>query len=146
MLYLLNKYLVLIVLQGGRQNLSKYSTNGSITSHCTVPTDCPDLLNRSFSSARYNNWYSNSGTHCTSLSNGCSSMQHRMLTSSHCQCGMNRCCHSNNYSNRAKIENGHGRLHKSLSFAFQTPMMLNDGYRTYHGTPNYATTGRMHSR
>lgn len=50
---------------GGRQNLSKYSANGSITSHFTVPTtDCPDLLNRSFSS-RYNNWYS-SGTQCTS--------------------------------------------------------------------------------
>lgn len=51
---------------GGRQNVSKYSANGSITSHFTVPSnDCPDLLNRSFSS-RYNNWYSNSGTQCTS--------------------------------------------------------------------------------
>lgn len=50
---------------GGRQNVSKYSANGSITSHYTMPTtDCQDLLNRSFSS-RYNNWYS-SGTQCTS--------------------------------------------------------------------------------
>lgn len=53
---------------GGRQNVSKYSANGSITSHYTVPTtDCPDLLNRSFSS-RYNNWYSSGTqqTQCTS--------------------------------------------------------------------------------
>lgn len=52
---------------GGRQNVSKYSANGSITSHYTVPTtDCPDLLNRSFSS-RYNNWYSSgTQTQCTS--------------------------------------------------------------------------------
>lgn len=52
---------------GGRQNVSKYSANGSITSHYTVPTtDCPDILNRSFSS-RYNNWYSSgTQTQCTS--------------------------------------------------------------------------------
>ncbi|XP_031623034.1 monocarboxylate transporter 1-like [Contarinia nasturtii] len=131
---------------GGRQNLSKYSANGSITSHYTVPTtDCPDLLNRSFSS-RYNNWYS-SGTQCTScVSNGCSSFRHRVsFTPTHQQYGMNRCCHSNHCVNRIPAENGHGRLHKSLSFAFQTPMMWNDGYR-YHGAPSYATTGRSHSR
>uniref|UniRef100_A0A182IWM4 Monocarboxylate transporter n=1 Tax=Anopheles atroparvus TaxID=41427 RepID=A0A182IWM4_ANOAO len=53
----------------------KYSTNGSITSRCTAPTsssDCQHILDRSFSSQRYNNphWYGTS-THTTSLANGC---------------------------------------------------------------------------
>lgn len=133
---------------GGRQNMSKYSANGSIMSHCTVPTtDCPDLLNRSFSSARYNNWYSNSGTHCTSLSNGCSSLHHRgNYTPAHHQYQTNRYCHSNHCINRVPVENGYGRLHKSLSFAFQTPMMWNEGYCNYRNAPSYATIGRSHTR
>lgn len=136
-----------LALQGGRQNLSKYSANGSITSHCTMPSDCPDLLNRSFSSARYNNWYSTSGTQCTSVSNGCSSMHHRM-TPTHRPCNAtNRCCYPSTCTNRTPNDTGHGRLQKSLSFAFQTPMARSDMYRTYHGTPSgYATTGRIRSK
>lgn len=138
-------------IQGGRQNLSKYSGNGSITSHCTMPsTDCPDLLNRSFSSARYNNWYSTSGTHCTSISNGCAPM-HQRMTPTHRPCPTtNRCCYPNMCPTLTRAPSdggGHNRLHKSLSFAFQTPMTRNDMYRSYHGTPSgYATTGRIRSR
>lgn len=136
---------------GGRQNVSKYSANGSITSHCTaITSECPDLLNRSFSSARYNNWYNNCGTHCKSLSNGCSSMHHRMnytpTHQTHYGAG-NRCCHSNHHLNRTPADNTHGRLHKSLSFAFQTPMMCNEDHRPYYGgIPSYATIGRSRSR
>lgn len=83
-----------------------------------------------------------------SLSNGCSSFRHRVnfATPTHHSCGMNRCCHSNHCVNRMPNENEQGRLHKSLSFAFQTPMTWNDGYRTYHGVPSYATVSRAHSR
>lgn len=82
-----------------------------------------------------------------SVSNGCSSVRNRVsFTPTHHQYGTNRCCHSNHCANRIPVENGHGRLHKSLSFAFQTPMMWNDSYRTYHGAPRYATTSRAHSR
>lgn len=137
-----------LTLQGGRQNLSKYSANGSITSHCTMPSDCPDLLNRSFSSARYNNWYSTSGTHCTSISNGCNSM-HPRQTPAHRPYATSRCCHPAICPPTciSTTDSGHGRLHKSLSFAFQTPMTRSDIYRTYHGAPpGYATTGRIRSR
>lgn len=139
----------------GRQNLSKYSTNGSITSHCTMPTsECPDLLNRSFSSGRYNNWYSQS-TPYTTMSNGCASSahhQHACTTPSHIPY-MNGGFHTNHC--QSSMANGggapgNGRLQKSLSFAFQNPAMWSDGYQQNHysnngGVQNYATY-RPHSR
>lgn len=126
---------------GDRQTLSKYSANGSITSHCTAVTgDCPDLLNRSFSS-RYNNWYNSSNTQYTSMANGCSSINRHHYTPTHQY--SNGGCHSAHCSNRNDV--GCGRLHKSLSFAFQTPLMWNDGYHTYQ-YPSYATTRRSRSR
>lgn len=147
--FILDQITAVPPMQGGRQNVSKYSGNGSIMSHCTMPSsDCPDILNRSFSSARYNNWHSTSGTHCTSVSNGCASM-HQRMTPTHRQCPSNRCCYPNVCPTLSRIpsDSGHGRLHKSLSFAFQTPITRNDMYRSYHGTPSgYATTGRIRSR
>lgn len=83
-------------------------------------------------------------------------MRHRMnYTPTHHQYGgggggggVNRCCHSNHCVNRTSMDptQQNGRLHKSLSFAFQTPMMWNEDYRTYHGIPSYATVGRSRSR
>ncbi|CAD7079779.1 unnamed protein product [Hermetia illucens] len=68
---------------GGRQNVSKFSGNGSITSHCTAMTsDCPDLLNRSYSNmGRCGHWYSP----YTALSNGgvCGTLSHHQQTHLH---------------------------------------------------------------
>ncbi len=121
----------------GRQNISKYSTNGSITSHCTLATsDCPDLLNRSFSSGRYgNNWYS------TTMTNGCASAGHPHYTPSHYRY-INGGVHGNHCQNGMMNGSaGRGRLQKSLSFAFQTPNW-NENYQTcynngmsYHQRP-----------
>ncbi|XP_058452063.1 uncharacterized protein LOC131430851 isoform X1 [Malaya genurostris] len=128
----------------------KYSANGSITSRCTAPTsssDCQHMLNRSFSSQRFNNqWYPN--TLSTNLSSGCNPNVSKYGRQQHQQ----RCL-SNQFMNgslplgSASLEGGppnvtsysyhspycqsvgqphHGRLHKSLSFAFQTPVMTND--------------------
>lgn len=120
----------------GRQNVSKYSTNGSITSHCTLPTsDCPDLLNRSFSSGRYGNWYS------TTMTNGCASAGHPHYTPTHYRY-INGGLHGNHCQNGMMNGSvGRGRLQKSLSFAFQTPNW-NENYQTcynngmsYHQRP-----------
>ncbi|XP_055636261.1 monocarboxylate transporter 7-like [Toxorhynchites rutilus septentrionalis] len=131
----------------------KYSVNGSITSRCTAPTsssDCHHMLNRSFSSQRFNNqWYPN--THSTNLSSSCQpgfgayggqqQPQQRcssnqfvnggvgLLTSSTGLDGgatgvANHSYHSPYCQSASQLH--HGRLHKSLSFAFQTPMMTNE--------------------
>ncbi|KAJ6645744.1 Monocarboxylate transporter 2 [Pseudolycoriella hygida] len=106
----------------GRQNVSKYSTNGSITSHCTLATsDCPDLLNRSFSSARYGNWYSG-----TTMTNGCASAVHPHYTPTHYRYINGGMMCQNGMMNGSV---GRGRLQKSLSFAFQTPNW-NESYQT----------------
>uniref|UniRef100_A0ABK8FRK8 Monocarboxylate transporter n=2 Tax=Anopheles gambiae TaxID=7165 RepID=A0ABK8FRK8_ANOGA len=169
----------------------KYSTNGSITSRCTAPTsssDCQHILDRSFSSQRYNNnpqqWYSGN-THATNLSNGCHgsgsypggpSLQRCLSTSQFMNGGLNLSSGGigpnstattaatapgtggrllgnsqslDNPTNNGQLGGGagsaggtgfsyhspfcgqgagqpHGRLHKSLSFAFQTPMFSDD--------------------
>lgn len=147
----------------GRQNLSKYSTNGSITSHCTLPTsECPDLLNRSFSSNRYGNWYRQQPY--PTMTNGCTAAaghhQHACNTPSH-HAYMNGVsgvgCHASHCPNggASGVSSGNGRLQKSLSFAFQNPAMWNDTnpYQHSHsayangnaGAYNYATY-RPHSR
>lgn len=140
----------------GRQNLSKYSANGSINSHCTMPTsECPDLLNRSFSSGRYNNWCGQTPI----TTNGCpSSAGHQHFTP--CTNGGGgvgggaaavATCHNGNHCQNG-FGNGHGRLQKSLSFAFQNPAMWNDSYhpQQHHytnGTNGTAhTSHRIHSR
>uniref|UniRef100_A0A182WH16 Major facilitator superfamily (MFS) profile domain-containing protein n=1 Tax=Anopheles minimus TaxID=112268 RepID=A0A182WH16_9DIPT len=156
----------------------KYSTNGSITSRCTAPTsssDCQHILDRSFSSQRYNNpqWYG-TNTHATNLSNGChgsgtypggTGLQRCLSTSQFMNGGLNLSSggigpnasattttagpgarllgNSQSLDNPASGQAGtgfsyhspfcgqsadqpHGRLHKSLSFAFQTPMFSDD--------------------
>lgn len=134
---------------GNRQNLSKYSGNGSITSHCTMPTsDCPDLLNQSFSSGRYGNWHSNAPF--TTMTNGCkaSGHQHYTPTHQHQNTGGGGGGAGGRY-NTGHCHNGslpsRGRLQKSLSFAFQSPAMWNDGYVPYYNTtPSHSS--RPYSR
>lgn len=136
---------------GGRQNVSKYSANGSITSHCTMPTsECPDLLNQSFSSARYNNWYNN--TPFTTMSNGCKSSSHQHYTPTHSHSNGNAYHGShcpNGHGNTTANGGRHGRLQKSLSFAFQTPSSWSDyNYPAscYNATDLNYSTIRPHSR
>lgn len=144
---------------GGRQNVSKYSANGSITSHCTMPTsECPDLLNQSFSSGRYGNWY-NTTPFTTTMSNGCKSSSHQHYTPTHTHSNGNAYhgshCPNGHGSGGGGMANGgggrhHGRLQKSLSFAFQTPTTWSDyNYpATCYNTAtalNYSTI-RPHSR
>ncbi|XP_058056633.1 uncharacterized protein LOC131208008 [Anopheles bellator] len=162
----------------------KYSTNGSITSRCTVPTsssaDCQHILDRSFSSHRYNNppWYGGgTNTLATNLSNGChgttgsfsaaagppGTLQRGLSTSQFMNGGLNLSSGATAgtsgtaghlLGNSQSVDNPqpgpagggqpfgsyhspycgqagsgtmpHGRLHKSLSFAFQTPMFSDD--------------------
>uniref|UniRef100_A0A904MV87 Monocarboxylate transporter n=2 Tax=Culex quinquefasciatus TaxID=7176 RepID=A0A904MV87_CULQU len=166
----------------------KYSANGSITSRCTAPTsssDCQHVLNRSFSSQRFNNqWYpnatttsNNTNTHATNLSSsggaaaastagtfpgGHRAQHHHHLLQQQHQLPQQRCLstqfmnggpgmfHSSmaladggggggtttgyNYHSPYCQSSANGRLHKSLSFAFQTPMMGNDEEpRVHHG-------------
>ncbi|XP_053672496.1 uncharacterized protein LOC128722838 [Anopheles nili] len=167
----------------------KYSTNGSITSRCTAPTsssDCQHILDRSFSSQRYNNpqWYGGN-THATNLSNGChgsgsfaggpsGGLQRCLSTSQFMNGGLNLSSGAiatgtsapagpsgtsagvtgsgpvgsggRLLGNSQSLDNPtggasfsyhspfcgqgagqpHGRLHKSLSFAFQSPMFNDD--------------------
>lgn len=118
---------------GGRPNPFKYSTNGSIMSHCTLPTsDCGDLLNRSFSTSRCNNWNSYSHSqYSTQMNNTCMSSQHHpnYTPMHHCAAAAatantlaahqphNPSCPNQFTSNK----HAHGSLQKSLSFAFQYP-------------------------
>lgn len=137
----------------GRPNLSKYSANGSITSHCTLPTnECPDLLSsRSFNntSARYSSGVvANGSTWCTKPHAGCatltsgamyggghphysgaaaSALQHGVYTTANSGGGTSNGTRCRNHGNCAAA-NGNGRLQKSLSFAFQNPSMWDDGY------------------
>ncbi|XP_055684488.1 monocarboxylate transporter 12 [Lutzomyia longipalpis] len=97
----------------GRQNLSKYSANGSITSHCTGPvssSECPDLLNRSYSSRFGAPWYHSPYTSMTN--GGCPSGHHQFHRQHR---------YGNGVCPNGTIGSNHGRLHKSLSFAFQSP-------------------------
>lgn len=134
----------------------KYSANGSITSRCTAPTsssDCQHMLNRSFSSQRFNNqWYPN--THSTNLSSGCQQgatayggiggqpqPPQRCLSSQFMNGGpgvalgngtsapggtANYNYHSPYCQSAGQPHHHHGRLHKSLSFAFQSPIVSNE--------------------
>ncbi|XP_062547904.1 monocarboxylate transporter 2-like isoform X1 [Armigeres subalbatus] len=141
----------------------KYSTNGSITSRCTVPTsssDCQHMLNRSFSSQRFNNqWYPN--THSTNLSSGFQQAstyggtggrqpQQRCLSSQFMNGGpgmslgngtsaptnaANYNYHSPYCQSAGQSHHHHGRLHKSLSFAFQTPIVANEDRAQQHTFP-----------
>uniref|UniRef100_A0A182NEZ4 Major facilitator superfamily (MFS) profile domain-containing protein n=1 Tax=Anopheles dirus TaxID=7168 RepID=A0A182NEZ4_9DIPT len=191
----------------------KYSTNGSITSRCTAPTsssDCQHILDRSFSSQRYNNpqWYG-TNTHATNLSNGChgsGGLQRCLSTSQFMNGGLNLSSGGIGpnsttgaaaaaaaaagapasaatsggpggrlLGNSQSLDNPtvggqttggfsyhspfcstgqqpHGRLHKSLSFAFQTPMFSDD---PMHHTcqqasgpyaPDYPPPSRCYSR
>lgn len=150
----------------GRQNLSKYSTNGSITSHCTLPTsECPDLLNRSFSSNnRYGNWYRQQAPYTTMTTNGgCSAVANGGHHHSHGNCSNtpshhhHQHHHHNQYLNGGGggsyhhtshcpnggvangLSTGNGRLQKSLSFAFQNPAMWNDSY--HHSSAHAYSNG-----
>ncbi|XP_058124041.1 uncharacterized protein LOC131281545 [Anopheles ziemanni] len=193
----------------------KYSTNGSITSRCTAPTsssDCQHILDRSFSSQRYNNphWYGTS-THTSNLANGChgsgsyagagpASLQRCLSTSQFMNGGLNLSSsglgpgttgnaggagtvgggtghtgagtghilgNSQSLDNPATVAGGgfssyhgafcgqsagqpHGRLHKSLSFAFQSPMFSDDPmHHTCHQASyaaDYPPPSRCYSR
>lgn len=114
---------------GIHQNPFKYSTNGSIMSHCTIPTsDCGDMLNRSFSTSRCTNWYNNGPSQYTTVRNTCLSNHHPHYTPSHhCPAAVNTfTTHNptcpNQFPNKTPQ---HGSLHKSLSFAFQYPTWYN---------------------
>ncbi|XP_055596121.1 uncharacterized protein LOC129746484 isoform X2 [Uranotaenia lowii] len=144
-----------------------YSANGSITSRCTAPTsstDCQRMLNRSFSSQRFNNHqWSYPNTQSTNMSSGYhpvgrgsfGSQSQRCLSSQFMNGGLGlsggvgnsgpagrsttnlvgaaaagsgQATHNHNYHSPYCQSRGqphghhhHGRLHKSLSFAFQTP-------------------------
>ncbi|XP_053692970.1 uncharacterized protein LOC128741289 [Sabethes cyaneus] len=139
----------------------KYSANGSIISRCTAaPTsssDCQHMLNRSFSSQRFNNqWYST--TQSTNLSSGCNPsigtygrQQQRCLSNQFMNGGLALGSTSiggvgggpvnapsynyhSPYCQSAGQPHHHGRLHKSLSFAFQTPILTDDERFTHGGT------------
>lgn len=121
----------------------KYSTNGSIMSHCTIPTsDFGDMLNRSFSTSLCNNWHNNSHSQYTTIMNTCLSSHHHQP---HYMAAMHRCPASTAYTASANVaaaaaanavsagvhnpnqiaNKTHGSLHKSLSFAFQYPTWYN---------------------
>lgn len=101
------------------QHSFHHSTQGSIMSHCTIPTsDCSDMLNRSFLTSHCPNWNNNSHSQCTTIMNACSSKQHSYcIPSHHCQTAHNTSC-----LNRFLPKTPHNNLYKSLSFAFQYPM------------------------
>ncbi|XP_062705982.1 monocarboxylate transporter 12 isoform X2 [Aedes albopictus] len=142
----------------------KYSANGSITSRCTAPTsssDCQHMLNRSFSSQRFNNqWYPN--THGTNLSSAAAygglggqpqQPPQRCLSSQFMNGGpgvalgngtgggggaggttgtANYNYHSPYCQSAGQPHHHHGRLHKSLSFAFQSPTVANEDRTPQH--------------
>uniref|UniRef100_A0A182SQ25 Uncharacterized protein n=1 Tax=Anopheles maculatus TaxID=74869 RepID=A0A182SQ25_9DIPT len=166
-----------------------FISHSSITSRCTAPTsssDCQHILDRSFSSQRYNNpqWYG-TNTHATNLSNGChgsgtypggTGLQRCLSTSQFMNGGLNLSSggigpnatatttsagqpggrllgNSQSLDNPASgtghsyhsqfcgqgAGQPHGRLHKSLSFAFQTPMFTDDPiHHTCHQVSGYA--------
>lgn len=116
----------------------KYSTNGSVMSHCTIPTsDFGDMLNRSFSTSRCNNWHNNSHSQYTTVMNTCLSSHHQQP---HYTAAMHQCPANTAYATAANsisagtynpncnnqfANKSHGSLHKSLSFAFQYPTWYN---------------------
>lgn len=130
-------------------------------SHCTtgpISSDCPDLLNRSYSlrrcaSRNHHGCYQDSPY--TSMTNGYASNHHLMHSGGggsvnvgqnqyqngnkkYSSCSNNSGYYNNRHSHVIGAKgsgsggtgglgkNAHGRLQKSLSFAFQTPSMMNE--------------------
>lgn len=100
------------------------SSSRSITSHCTGPvssSECPDLLNRSYSSRYGTPWYHS---------------PHTSMTNGGCPSGHHQFHRQNRYGNgvypNGTIGSSHGRLHKSLSFAFQSPHHMWGDYQQPH--------------
>jgi hypothetical protein len=85
-----------------------FAFNSSIMSHCNASND-------GRSSFRINNSGYFHSPYTTTSNAGCSSNQQQHLSHPY-----------------------HGRLQKSLSFAFQTPQMMNDYYNNYYGCQNQA--------